>query len=106
MSATVGFNPPPTPGEVGLVHVRSCVPSPLVSGEPIFKPCPGIVMQFVPSVRPISAQVWLMIPEALTPAPGKLRNCEAIEPDGDSPSNAEVSYQPVEVTLKLLRYVS
>src|ERR1700728_3892296 len=50
-------SPPPTPGELGLIQVRSCFVSPVGSGEPIFRPCPGIVLQFTPSASPASAQV-------------------------------------------------
>src|SRR4051812_30874494 len=99
-------SPPPTPGEVGLVHDKSWVPSGPVNGEPISRPWPGMVVQFTPSVRPTSPHVCSMILLAFTPAPGKLRNCEAMLPAGANPPNADVSYHPVEVTLELLRCVS
>src|SRR5215469_3289139 len=105
MSATVLFNPPPTPGVVGL-QVGSCVPSGVVNGDPMFSPCPGTVMQLAPSVRPAVAQVEEIMLFELTPAPGNVRNDEAMLPDGASASNAGVSYQPVAVTVELFRCVS
>ena len=89
----------PRPGEVGLVQDRSWVPSGPVNGEPIFSPWPGTVAQFTPSVKPASPHVCAMMLLASTPAPGKVRNCDAMLPEGANPPNADVSYQPVEVTL-------
>src|SRR5580704_14946562 len=105
MSATFD-NPLPMPGLLGPVHVRSCVPSVVVSGDPRFKPCPGIVRQFTFSVRPIFAHVSLIIPAALTPAPGKVRNFDAMLLAGANASKAEVSYHPVAVVDELFRIVS
>ena len=94
------------PGLFGPVHVRSCVPSGVVSGDPRFNPCPGIVRQFTFSISPMFAHVSLIIPAALTPAPGKVRNVDAMLFEGARPSKAEVSYHPVEVIDELFRIVS
>src|SRR5215469_18766882 len=107
MSAVVGSSPPPTPGLVGLVQPGSCVPRPVFNGEPMFNPCPGIVMQFEPSVRPMSAHVWLIKPPEFTCAPGNVRYVDAMLPEGASLSNAGVSYQAGGfVTVELFRSVS
>src|SRR5438477_349011 len=45
MSATPS-RPPPIPGFVALIQLRSCVPRPDFKGEPISKPWPGMVLQF------------------------------------------------------------
>ena len=51
-------------------------------------------MQFTPSVNPATEHFWSMMPFELTPAPGKVRNFDAILPVGAMPSNAVVSYHP------------
>src|SRR5215469_14750699 len=99
-------NPPPTPGLLGLCQVRSWVPRGVFRGEPMLRPCPGIVRQFTFSMSPIVAQVWLIIPAALTPAPGKVRNLDEMLLAGPNASKAAVSYHPVAVVDALSRIVS
>src|SRR5580704_12387591 len=93
--------PPPTPGEVGLDHPRSCVPNGVFRGEPISNPWPGIVAQFTPSLSPASAQVEGLIAVLLTPAPGKVRYFAAMLPEGAEASKAGVSYHPLALPLEL-----
>src|SRR5689334_5575617 len=96
MSATPS-NPLPRPGVDELCQVGSCVPRAVVKGEPISNPCPGIVLQFVPSISPILVQVEALIPVACTPAPGKFKYVDAILPFRANLSNAGVSYHPLAV---------
>src|SRR5580700_154080 len=84
--------PPPTPGLAVLCQVRSCLPRPVVSGEPRLSPCPAMVRQLTFSTRPALVQVWLMRPAALTPAPGKLRKVLAMLLDDARARKAAVSY--------------
>src|SRR6516162_9436556 len=56
MSGTLD-NPLPTPGCPKPAKVGSRVPSGVPSGDPTFRPCPGMVTQFTPSVSPTPAQV-------------------------------------------------
>src|SRR5690242_659145 len=73
-------SPPPTPGMLGFPpYVRSCMPSPVWSGEPTSSP-PVIVLQFSPSVRPIEAHVRGIMPFDDTAFPGKDRNLDAMLP--------------------------
>src|ERR1700721_2546847 len=65
-----GESPLPTPGVLGLTQLRSCVPSPVVRGEPMFRPWPEIVRQFTPSVSPAFWQVAEPITLPATFAPG------------------------------------
>src|SRR5580698_10128892 len=67
-----------SPGLVGLIQVRSCVPSPVVSGDPMFKPWPGMVTQLTPSLSPACVQVAEPITVPATCDPGKLRYVEAM----------------------------
>src|ERR1700756_4716855 len=80
-------SPLPTPGMAGLTQVRSCVPSPVVSGDPMFRPWPEIVRQFTPSVSPACAQVAepISVPETLEP--GNLRYVEEMLFAGARPAN-------------------
>src|ERR1700730_13704964 len=94
MSATL-LRPPPTPGLLALVQEVSCLPKPVVKGEPTFKPWPGIVLQFTPSVRPAVAQVAAVLRVPTTPFPGKERYFAAMLPAGAKASKAAVSYQPL-----------
>src|SRR5260370_10075307 len=73
MSATPS-RPPPTPGVVGLTQPRSCVPKAVFKGEPISRPCPGIVLQFTPSSTTAVAHVEALIAGLTTPEPRKDRN--------------------------------
>src|SRR5215472_3448030 len=94
MSATL-LRPPPMPGLLVLVQVKSCVPKAVVIGEPTLRPWPGIVLQFTPSVRPAVAQVALPLRVPTTPLPGKERYFAAILPDGAKAAKAAVSNQPL-----------
>src|SRR6266446_8149354 len=94
MSATL-LRPLPMPGLASLCQVVSCVPRGVVSGEPIFRPCPGIVLQFTPSVRPAVAQVAAALRVPTTPLPGNERYFEAMLPAGAKAARAAVSYQPL-----------
>src|SRR6516164_9227582 len=85
--------PLPTPGFVGLTQLGSWLPSPLVKGEPISMPLPGIVLQFTFSVKPASAQELELILTKLTAEPGKVRYFAAMLPEGAAASNSGVSYQ-------------
>src|SRR5260370_13086154 len=91
---------PAVPGLVGLLQPMSCVLKPVVKGVPIFSPWPGIVRQFVPSVRPASAQVELLMPVLTTPEPGKVRYFAAMLPEGAKAPKAGVSYHPLPVLLE------
>ena len=62
-----------SPGSWRLVQPKSCVPSPVVKGVPIFSPWPGMVAQFTPSIRPAVAQLVGLMPWLTTPEPGKPR---------------------------------
>src|SRR5947209_7729615 len=104
MSATLE-SPLPTPGLAEVpVAVRSSVPRALVRGEPMFRPCPAMVRQLVPSTRPMVAQVSpaVMMPVELTPAPGNVRYWEAMLFGLASAAKAGVSYQPDPVLIELL----
>src|SRR5579859_1076355 len=106
MSATPS-RPLPRPGLLGLTQLRSCLPKPVVKGEPISRPWPGIVLQLTPSDRPALAHVEGLIPVLTTLEPGKVRYFEAMLPEGAKASKAAVSYQPLPVLLELgLRAVS
>src|SRR6202022_2557092 len=94
MSATL-LRPLPTPGLLVLARVLSCVPNPGVKGEPMFRPWPGIVLQFTPSVRPAVAQVAAVLRVPTTPLPGKERYFAAMLPAGAKAAKAGVSYQPL-----------
>src|SRR6267142_403078 len=94
MSATL-VNPLPMPGLAALCQVVSCVPRGVVSGEPTFRPWPGIVLQFAPSVRPAVAQVAAGLRVPTTPLPGNERYFEAILPAGAKAASATVSNQPL-----------
>src|SRR6267154_1094057 len=94
MSATL-LRPLPTPGLAALCQDVSCVPSGVVSGEPMFRPWPGIVLQFTPSLRPAVAQVAAVLRVPTTPFPGKERYLEAMLPAGAKAAKAGVSYQPL-----------
>src|SRR5579859_6053540 len=100
MSATPS-RPLPTPGLLGLTQLRSCLPKPVVKGEPISRPWPGIVLQLTPSDRPALAQVEGLIPVLTTPEPGKERYVAAMLPEGAEAANDEVSYQPLPTLLEL-----
>src|SRR3982074_2968504 len=105
MSATFA-RPPPTPGLDAPVQPRSCLPKPVVSGDPTLSPWPGMVRRFPPSISPAFAPVWLIrVPFAGAP-PGKVKNLEAMLPLLARASNAGVSYQPFAVLCELLRTVS
>src|SRR5580700_2564603 len=78
-------NPLPTPGFWALVQPGSCFPSPLVKGEPMSRPWPGMVLQFTPSFRPASPQVEGLMLVLETAAPGNVRYFDAMLPDGAEP---------------------
>src|SRR4029077_7766978 len=70
------------------------MPRPVVKGEPTSKPV-AVVLQFVPSCKPMDAQVCGMIAFAETAFPGKERYCAAMLPDvAAEASTSGVSYQP------------
>src|SRR5665213_4569210 len=108
MSATLA-RPLPTPGLATVPDaVGSIVPSGVVRGDPMLRPCPAMVRQFTPSTRPAVVQVSLlvMMPVVLTAPPGKLRYLEAMLPVGARASNAGVSYHPEPVLVELLGVAS
>src|SRR5665213_1154444 len=99
-SATSGTpsSPLPTPGVPELFpYVKSCVPSPVFSGDPTSSPC-GVVAHCTPSVNPIVEQLAAIMPLLATPSPGYARYFAAMLPAcAADEANADVSYHPCEV---------
>src|SRR5690349_15440753 len=88
---------PPVPGLVALFQAGSCAPKGNTAGfkgVPRFRPLPGIVLQFTPSVRPAVEQVALALRAPTTPLPGKERYFAAMLPEGANAAKAGVSNQP------------
>src|SRR5258706_5931954 len=106
MSATPS-NPLPSPGLLGLNQLGSCIPKPVVKGDPMSRPWPAMVAQFTLSVRPMFAQVEELMPLLITPDPGKLRYVAAMLPEGAAAAKAKVSNHPLPLSVVLgLRTVS
>src|SRR5215469_5129101 len=72
--------PDPTPGDDVPVHEGSCVPKAVFKGEPRSSPLPGIVWHCFPSVRPMFAQVALIMAFELAPSPRYARYFAAMLP--------------------------
>src|SRR6516165_3124117 len=82
MSATpFAFRPPPVPGFEAPTQLRSCLPRPVVSGDPIFSPLPGISMQLA-VLKPALTQLTSLMLGLLGIDPANPRYLAAILPDG------------------------
>src|SRR5438309_1437305 len=81
---------PPVPGDELPVYPGSLVPRAEVRGRPRSRPWPGMVAQFVPSIRPTLAQLLSTCAPPLGPTLGKLRNAAAFVPEAARPRKADV----------------
>src|SRR6202035_4697493 len=101
--------PLPTPNGVAAVpKVGSCVPNPVVSGEPMSSPeePPGPISWQDPGVvRPACAQVIGIIRLMAVPSPGKVSSLLAILPAGAWLKNCGASAQVLLVFTVELRKV-